>query len=210
MKKLLFFFILICSVHSWAQSPTPPPLGCRVFTVPDSDNDGFATFDINQYFTQFRAEALTINYDLSGYTFELYPSEADYTAGTNVIVSPYNNIVAFEQTCYMKFIYSGAGPFYDAAELTMVFACHKLETSANLSLDMAIKKPLKFYPNPTNGWLNFDEPIKNVALFTIDGRQIQMKIQNQSIDFSNLSNGVYLMQAQDSSGEVFTQKIIKQ
>lgn len=210
MKKLLFFFILTSFVNSWAQSPTPPPLGCRVFTTLDTDNDGFATFDINQYLTQFRAEALTLNYDLSGYSFELYPSEADYTAGTNVIVSPYNNIMAFEQTCYMKFIYSGAGPFYDSAELTLVFACHKLETSANLSLDMAIKKTLRFYPNPTVGSLNFDEPIKNVALFTTDGRQIQMKIQNQSIDFSNLSNGVYLIQGQDSSGVVFTQKIIKQ
>ncbi|MBS7787450.1 T9SS type A sorting domain-containing protein [Flavobacterium sp. CYK-55] len=210
MKKLLFFFILTSFVNSWAQSPTPPPLGCRVFTTLDTDNDGFATFDINQYLTQFRAEALTLNYDLSGYSFELYPSQADYNAGTNVIVSPYNNIVAFEQFCYMKFIYSGTGPFYDAAELAMAFECHKLETSANLSLDMAIKKPLKFYPNPTVGSLNFDEPIKNMALFTTDARQIQIKIQNQSIDFSNLSSGIYLIQGQDSSGEVFIQKIIKQ
>lgn len=209
MKKTLLFFGLLLGLNTSAQSPTPPAPGCRIVTALDADNDGFTTFNIDQYLTQFRGEALMLNYDLSGYALELYPSEADYVAGTNLISSLYNNIVAFEQFCYMKFIYSGSGPFYDSAELTLVFGCHKLEASPDLSLDMAIKKTMVIYPNPTDGLLYFEQPINNIDFYTTDGKKIQTKIQNQTMDISNLSSGIYLMEGQNSFGEKFRQKIVK-
>jgi len=80
-KYLLLVFLFIASYTS-AQSPTPPP-GCRVYTVFDDNNDGFAPFDLDAYFAEFRNSALTTGtgYDLSGYLFEFYPSETDYNQG---------------------------------------------------------------------------------------------------------------------------------
>lgn len=210
MRKILTLFVLLCGCHTWAQLSTPPAPGCRFLTAPDADNDGFATFDIDQYFTQFRADALALNYDLSGYTFELYPSEADYTAGTNVIVSPYNNIVAFEQFCYMKFIYSGTGPFYDAAELTLPFGCHKLETTAVLSSAQNSQERISFYPNPASDIVRFNPVVSDLKLSTCDGKALKIIFQNQILEVADLPKGIYLVTGTTQNGNSFTEKLIKE
>ena len=126
VKKYLLLSFLFTVCISSAQSPPPPPPGCVVFEVIDDNNDGFTEFDINYYLTYYRNVELSIGFDFSGYQLLLYPSETDYNNNTNLIVGPlYTNIVANEQFCMMKFIYSGSGPEYSAQILETYFRCHK-------------------------------------------------------------------------------------
>ena len=100
MRNYFCAFLLLISFVSFSQMGTPPPPpGCRVYTEFDDNNDGFAQFDLDTYFVEFRISALTTGtgFDLSGYLFEFYPSETDYNQGTNQItISPYTNIVSYE------------------------------------------------------------------------------------------------------------------
>ena len=79
---------------------------------------------------------LILNYDIA---VGQKVHEQKITEGTNQItISPYTNIVSYEQTCYMKLIYSGTEPVYNPADLAYYFTCHKLK---NIS---AYKKGRKF------------------------------------------------------------------
>lgn len=193
------------------QPPQPP--GCRVLTVADVDNDGFATFDLDAYFIQFRIDALSVDtgYDLSGYIFEFYPSEIDYNQGTNLIMnSPYTNVVSYEQTCFMKFIYSGTGPFYNPDDLAYFFTCHKLETTPALTTTNQTQNLFQVYPNPVSDLLHIktsNEANFLITIFELNGRLLMEKQNTPTIDLSMLQNGIYLLNI-TSKGKKFTQKIM--
>ncbi len=128
VKKHLLLVFFFTFYFALAQSPTPPPPGCAVYEVIDDNNDGFTDFDINYYIPYYRTQELALGFDFSGYALLLYPSQTDYYNNTNLIVGPmYSNIVANEQFCAMKFIYSGSGPEYDAQILEVYFSCHKFK-----------------------------------------------------------------------------------
>ncbi len=208
-KYILLFFIFVTPFLS-AQGVPPP--GCQVYTVFDDNNDGFAPFDLDTYFLEFRNSALTTGtgYDLSGYLFEFYPSETDYNQGTNQITSsPYTNIVSYEQTCFLKFIYSGTGPVYDEAELGYTFACHKLETTNNLTTIKQTQDLIQLYPNPVSNYLNIkhkQETTFTTSIYDINGRLLISGNATASIDVSELKNGIYLVKVA-ADGKEFTQKI---
>jgi hypothetical protein len=190
----------------------PPPPGCRVYTEFDDNNDGFAQFDLDTYFVEFRISALTTGagFDLSGYLFEFYPSEIDYNQGTNLItISPYTNIVSYEQTCYMKFIYSGTGPVYNPADLAYYFTCHKLQTSSSLAISAQMPELVVLYPNPVSDNLYIEckkETTFTTSIYDINGRLLIATSITPSIDLSELKNGIYLVKVA-TEGKEFTQKI---
>lgn len=209
-KYILLLFIFV--THFLSAQGGPPPPGCRVYTVFDDNNDGFAQFDLDTYFVQFRNSALTTGtgYDLSGYQFEFYPSETDYNEGTNQITSsPYTNVVSHEQTCFMKFIYSGTGPVYDEAELVYTFACHKLQTTNTLTTTTQIQDLIQLYPNPVSSYLNIKckkETTLTASIYDINGRLLITGNATASIDVSELKNGMYLVKVA-TEGKEFTRKI---
>ncbi|MEN8125194.1 MAG: glycosyl hydrolase family 18 protein [Bacteroidota bacterium] len=79
--------------------------------------------------------------------------------------------------------------------------------------DSFIKTNLTLYPNPTNGLLKIDNPnfleINEVAIFNIYGQKLQTKFQNNTVDISRYSNGIYLIRIEDKNGKQGTFKIIK-
>jgi hypothetical protein len=210
-KHFLLFFIFVTHFLS-AQDGPPPPPGCQVYTEFDEDNDGFAQFDLDTYFVQFRNSALTTGtgFDLSGYQIEFYPSEIDYNQGTNQITtSPYTNIVSYEQTCYMKFIYSGTGPVYNPADLDYYFSCHKLETTNSLTTITQIQGLIQLYPNPVSGYLNIKckkETTFTTSIYDMNGRLLILENSTASIDVSELKNGIYLVKVA-TEGKEFSRKI---
>jgi Secretion system C-terminal sorting domain len=213
MKNYFTAFLLLLSFLSFSQIGTPPPPpGCYVYEEFDEDNDGFAQFDLDTYFVEFRNNALTIGtgFDLSGYQFEFYPSEIDYNQGTNLITtSPYTNIVSYEQTCYLKLIYSGTGPVYDPADLDYYFTCHKLETTSSLTTVTPVKDLIQFYPNPVIGNLNIKcnkETNFRTLIYDMNGRLLIEVNSTPSIDLSELRNGIYLVKVA-AEGKEFTKKI---
>ncbi|WP_343623190.1 3-coathanger stack domain-containing protein [Flavobacterium lindanitolerans] len=77
-----------------------------------------------------------------------------------------------------------------------------------------VQKPL-LYPNPATqkATIEYDEPIHNLLISSIDGRTIFSKIlktNSYEIDLSNYKNGIYIVTIQTSNGNIFTSKLIKE
>lgn len=68
---------------------------------------------------------------------------------------------------------------------------------------------LKMYPNPANDVLHFDADLKNIAIYTIDGKKINMEQLNNTLDVSKLTKGIYLVVAEDQTGKISQSKLIK-
>lgn len=209
MRKSLLLFLVLFSLAANAQ--TPPPPACVVLTVTDSDNDGFAQFDLDAYLVQFRINALTVGtgFDLSGYQIKFYPSETDYHNVTNLITSsPYTNTIAHEQFCFMDLVYTGSGPTYDQADLLYFFSCHVLETTSSLATSNQTKDLLQVYPNPVSGFLNVKLNMKSafsINIYDLNGRKLITETSSL-IDVSKLQNGIYLVNVA-SEGKQYNQKI---
>lgn len=114
---LALFLLLGFYVQSQelSQGP-PPPSGCSPYAAIDSDNDGYASFDIDWIKTVYiPGKALhDFNYNLSGYAIRFYPTLNDASSETNEITtSTYTNVVSPEQHTAIKLTYVGPGPQYN-------------------------------------------------------------------------------------------------
>jgi hypothetical protein len=111
VKKYAILFFLFISFLNFGQTNTPPPPACKLFSVIDDNNDGYAEFDTNYYIGVYvRDLALAEHgYNLAEYVLDLYPSETDYNNNTNRIGLTYTNTVQNSQYCYLKFTYMGSG-----------------------------------------------------------------------------------------------------
>jgi len=180
MKKILIFFILFISTNSYCQIPAPP--SPQIFSVIDDNNDGYASFDINYYLNTFlRNLALTEhNYDLSGYTITLHSNYSDTVTGSNPIQSPYINIVAYLQECYVKFNYLGTGTQYNESDLLYYYGSVFLQcvdpnadfdndTVSNSNEDLNGNKILNDNDTDSDGKINFkDNDDDNDSVLTIN------------------------------------------
>lgn len=90
---------------------------------------------------------------------------------------------------------------------TLITDC---ETISNTS-DLAVNTNLRIYPNPTKGdlFINTSEKILNISTYNIVGEKIISNLQanNNIIDVSKLTNGVYFIKIHTVKG-VFTKKVI--
>lgn len=70
---------------------------------------------------------------------------------------------------------------------------------------------VKIFPNPATNTINIESPIAvNVSLLTIDGRKITESENAKTIDISNLSNGLYILEiVEPKSGASRKDKIMK-
>ncbi|TXD47895.1 glycosyl hydrolase family 18 protein [Polaribacter sp. IC073] len=85
---------------------------------------------------------------------------------------------------------------------------------ATANVGASLKEKISFYPNPANNTINISN-LENIALAEVDvynilGKLIKgVAVKKQSVDISNLSNGVYFFKVLDASGNQETFKIIK-
>ena len=84
-----------------------------------------------------------------------------------------------------------------------------------LGNDSFDKAPINLYPNPTNNFVTIDNSeahYQSVAVYNYLGQEVtQQKLSftnNQSIDLSSFSNGVYLFKLQSENSSE-TVKVIK-
>lgn len=73
---------------------------------------------------------------------------------------------------------------------------------------------LKFYPNPTNGILNFysiDNEILNISIFDSLGRKVldKKRLPNEIIDISNFRDGYYIIKINNNNGASIEKLIFK-
>ncbi|WP_298878591.1 BNR-4 repeat-containing protein [uncultured Polaribacter sp.] len=87
-----------------------------------------------------------------------------------------------------------------------IFSKAALNTNSFTSNDIGI------YPNPSTGIINIKSSIKNLdyQLYNIQGKLIQQnKILNNSLDFSDLSKGIYFIKIVSTKGSIAKKIILK-
>lgn len=127
----------------------------------------------------------------------------------------YASISAGEQRRNLNANNTDGGLWVQNESQTIVICAKPLMTAGtclNLSnIDFEnLTNELEIYPNPVQEKLhvNTSEEILNVVLFDINGRIINSSLINNTIDFSNISNGVYLIKITTDKG-IINKKIIK-
>jgi hypothetical protein len=74
-----------------------------------------------------------------------------------------------------------------------------------------VLNPIRIFPNPTNGLLNLNEPIKVVQVRDLHGRVLQHKlVDDKTIDISELKTGLYIISIQTKQNRYLNAKIIKE
>ncbi len=81
-----------------------------------------------------------------------------------------------------------------------------------VGIDNKNSKDFKLYPNPTQSVVYFsDNVLKNIKLYSSDGRLLTQKHQVNQIDISDLTNGVYIIKLESLDGKLsWVKQIIKQ
>jgi hypothetical protein len=96
------------------------------------------------------------------------------------------------------------------AEMTVdyvrVYTC-----DPNASINELSNNTLLFYPNPASDKLIFDSPnFDKVSILSLDGKLITEKeFISNSIDISNIENGVYLVSVVSKDGETISKRFVK-
>ncbi|WP_179005859.1 FG-GAP-like repeat-containing protein [Winogradskyella forsetii] len=90
---------------------------------------------------------------------------------------------------------------------------HVIVEGETLSLEDETLQGVSIHPNPVGKEININSPInlvgKIATIFNIEGKRVMnLKLENHTIDVSNLSQGHYILRL-ESEGKVFTQKFIK-
>lgn len=68
---------------------------------------------------------------------------------------------------------------------------------------------LKCYPNPASDRIYFSEQVSDVSIYDLLGKKINLKMQQQSVDVSQLPKGIYTVKIH-SANQTQTKKIIKE
>ncbi len=91
------------------------------------------------------------------------------------------------------------------------FAMAKYYLNSDLSINENSKyKKILFYPNPFQNILTLAPEVETVTLFTLDGKQINSKIINNSLTLEYLPKGVYFIQMKVSNGKIISDKLVKE
>ncbi|MBE9575987.1 T9SS type A sorting domain-containing protein [Flavobacterium proteolyticum] len=122
----------------------------------------------------------------------------------------FNNAVnTIEQLADGKALVGGAFTTYKGNYESVYLVGLNSETTLS-SDDFVQPKTLSVYPNPSNSIINIDSEIdiEQVIVFSLQG-QVVLHSNKSTIDVSNLSNGIYLIQVKTTDGKINNQRIIK-
>jgi len=112
MKKICCLVFSLFAFSAYCQNSPPPP-GCGIYGVIDTDNDGYAQFETGWFINNYYPAYLTEQYgfDLSGYTLEW----------STAIGAVHTNAFQNEEFLFINFIYSGSGPYYEALDISAAY-----------------------------------------------------------------------------------------
>lgn len=73
------------------------------------------------------------------------------------------------------------------------------------------KRPaFSFAPNPAKEKIIFNEDIKTVEIYALDGKKLNVNYTNKEADVSTLQKGIYIIKATSSNGDIMSKKLIKE
>ncbi|MDI9308737.1 MAG: T9SS type A sorting domain-containing protein [Limnohabitans sp.] len=92
---------------------------------------------------------------------------------------------------------------------TVDLGCYEYNSTLSTN-ELATFSDFSIYPNPTNDIINISssENIKSIEVYSLEGRKIK-SVATSSIDISDLSNGMYLVQLQTEDGKLGSKKVLK-
>lgn len=176
VKKILLLIIFFFNFNSFAQQnrqegpilAVPPPVGCGVIYQLDTNNDGFASFNIQLCKNFVRAYALSQGFDLSGYAIGF-----ESTFGVAITTPTYTNAFINEEACFVNFTYLGTGIQYNEAIITNRFGCYKFTVvNPNANIDQ-------------DGVLNSNEDLNNNLFLMDDNTDADDKVNVSDNDDDN-------------------------
>ena len=65
------------------------------------------------------------------------------------------------------------------------------------------------FPNPANNQLNISIKAKKIEIFTADGRRVKTLVNQQNINISELSSGIYFLKGISDNNEFFSTQFVK-
>ncbi len=105
----MFFIACIAKINSQCQGP-PPPAGYINCYALDTDNDGFALFDMDYFITYVERPRLENIYGVSSSGYNVTFQTGFFGA---VLPLQYTNVVANYEIKAIVFTYTGSGPTFD-------------------------------------------------------------------------------------------------
>ena len=190
-KGAIYLLSLDGAVH-----PTPPKALWRVNATTGNQN---TVFNFTQYSAGFP----------SAYKWSITPNTFTYQSGTSDTSA--NPIIKFNQTANYSVQLKATNPFSSDSLLRSSYISVQKVGVNNLTKN---NSAIIIYPNPTNGLVQIQSPIKiqSILVFDITGKQLlqqQPDTQTDEINISNLPQGLYQIHVQTEMG-VMVKKLIKE
>lgn len=129
-------------------------------------------------------------------TYQWYYNQQPLNGATNPSYTP-------AQMGYYQVVVTNEGSCTDTSELFNF-------NGVGISGSGHLKSTIKLYPNPTEGKLFINSPVKiNIQLYSMDGRALLEAKDVHMIDMAEWSNGVYLLKIFDQNNKfIKAEKII--
>lgn len=177
------------------QTPLPEGPGAEfeyVFDLIELNGSGFVAQPGTKYWISVAAK---VNFSI--------------TAAGNARWNWYNAGV-FGEEAHLTFLNGAFGqpegtytPF-SALQLSFFDVAMKLEGTTSLSNNDFVKDAFSIYPNPVQDVINIttkgNESIKQVQLLDVQGKEINVSLNNNQVDVSNLASGMYFIYVETEAG----------
>lgn len=134
---------------------------------------------------------------------------------------PYSTILNSEGSLFVTGIFSEYTDFSPREDLEHIvstesgyepfIAKYRLGQTSTQNIHEDKNVSIKVWPNPTleRAWIQTPEPVQSVHVYGVDGELVMSNLLTQGIDLSNLPIGLYILKIVDTSGNIHTEKVVK-
>ncbi len=175
---------------TWTTLNTTLPQSISAYAIAGDNTKAYITGDYNN-------QTFTGVFDSKTETFTVLTQ-------SNMIGRRHHNSEIWNNILYIT------GGNTDTFAGSVLSSTQSVDLSTLSSLEFATNSEFKVYPNPATEFVNLNEEIINVSIYAIDGKKIDIQKVNNTLNISQLTNGIYLLTAENKEGKTFKTKLLKQ
>ena len=176
--------------NTWTTLSTVLPQSLSAYAIAGDYSKAYITGDYNN-------QTFTGVFDSTNETFTTLSQ-------TNMIGRRHHNSEIWNGSLYIT------GGNTDSFTGSVLSSTQSVDLSTLSSEEFVTNTEFRVYPNPATEFININEDIETISIYTIEGKKIETQKVNNSINVSKLTNGIYLLIGEDSNGKIFKSKLIKQ